>query len=115
MPILFATWKNRFLLVQKKLYTSRNGTSWKVVDTGSCTLDSGKAWVGECQDALVLFTGWDSFLFSLEGRVCAEVKLDKGDWRVLAGHDTLLLGVHAGSENDVRLKKGVIHYSKEKA
>ena len=43
------------------------------------------------------------------------MKLDKGDWRVLAGHDTLLLGVHAGSENDVRLKKGVIHYSKEKA
>ena len=114
-PMLFATWKNRLLLVQKKLYTSRNGTSWKVVDTGSCTLDSGKAWVGECQDALVLFSGRDSFLFSLEGRVCAEVKLDKGDWRVLAGHDTLLLGVHAGSENDVRLKKGVIHYSKEKA
>jgi hypothetical protein len=99
-------WKERFYMeLQGDLYISEKGFAWETTKIPS----SGR-W-GEGRDMLMLFPdGGDQLMLSTDAHHFSELKLDEGQWTVIAGMNESLLAKWQKDHHEVILKKGTIHY-----
>jgi hypothetical protein len=100
-------WKERFYMVtQGELYISDKGFAWEKTNV----MSSGR-W-GEGRDMLMLFPdGGNQLMFSTDTQHFFELKLDEGQWTVIAGMNQSLLAKWQKDHHEVILKKGTIHYN----
>ena len=105
----FWTWREQiFFATKSALYTSEKGFVWEKVEIKNFEN------CGEYKNILILFPDRaDQVLLSADGKHFSELKLDKGEWTILAGHEESLLAIWRKNEHEVFLKKGTLHQHSE--